>query len=68
MDLWGSLVKSDYRPQRDIVAQVVRTTAGNVVLIIGRELPTGGWEKTGHVVLTPAEAADLSDTLAGASR
>lgn len=58
---------SEWRPLRELVGAVDRTPSGNVALRIGQE-NASGWEQTGYIVLTPAEAEALADVLAVAAR
>jgi hypothetical protein len=49
---------------RGIVARPHTSIAGNVILEVGTESPTGtGWFKVAHVVLTPDEAKELQAAL-----
>lgn len=54
---------SRWRPHPDVIGDVLRTGTGNTALRIGRTLPETGWEQVGYVVLTPAERAQLIETL-----
>lgn len=44
---------------RDLIGEVTRSMAGNVILRVGRENEVG-WERTAHITLTPEEARALS--------
>lgn len=53
------LPRNEYRPEPDVVGEIRPTPAGNVAVRIGRTLPSGGWEQTAYVVLTPEEREGL---------
>lgn len=58
---------SEYRPLRDCLQVGERTGSGNLIIRAGREVSyADGWEKIGHIVLTPAEVAKLIGQLAEA--
>ena len=58
---------SGYRLLRAVVGQISATTAGNVIVRIGREISEGGWEQTEYLVLTPAEARALAAEISAAA-
>lgn len=68
MSIYGTNVpSSEWRPLRSIIASPEVSASGNVILRVGREHPTGGWEQTEYVVLTAVEASELAELVIRAS-
>jgi hypothetical protein len=62
--------RSHFTPRRSVIGEVHTSSAGNVIVPVGRENSgdSAGWSKTEHVTLTPAEAGELGSTLLAAAR
>ena len=63
MTAYGNQIeRSPYNPQRDLIGELSRSPAGNIIIRTGREigpLDDGSWTRTGHIVLLPTEAREL---------
>lgn len=64
--MYGSAIRTEYDRQtgraRSVIGEVDTSSAGNVILRVGREAGDG-WQQTEHVVLTPDEALALGDQM-----
>jgi len=59
--IYGLKIESGpYRRRRDLIGYLDTSPAGNIIIATGEELRTGGWRKTGHIVLTRSEARELA--------
>lgn len=55
---------SKWKPLRDVIGDVSRSDAGNLVVRAGTEIePGGSWERTLHIVLTADEAQALVESI-----
>lgn len=57
------LERSEFRPNRSVIASPETSPSGNLILRVGREhdrVPHAAWEQTEHVVMTPDEAINFA--------
>lgn len=59
----GWEVQSQWHPNADVIGEVARSGAGNLVIRAGQRLEGGGWEKRLHIVLNEDEARDLVESI-----
>jgi hypothetical protein len=66
--MYGDKIKTEYRMKTglrvDVIGEVTIAPAGNLVLRVGRLLEDGRWERTAHIVMTPAEVEEFINEIA----
>jgi hypothetical protein len=58
--------RSEYVPYRSVIGTPETSRSGNLVLRVGRELGSRGWEQTEHVVMEPGEAIEFAQAILAA--